>query len=902
MDKDVMPHNRLRIFVSSAQQNEGSFEWENIRSRIVKKLRECPYLNPFIIEESGSELPSTQRFLFKVEQSDLVILLVKGDVREGTALEVSTAIVKKKPMLVYFLDDENPNFSVSKLKRDLQASDYCTYHKIHSIEYVEEQVFQDVAENLIDYYQYNHFVVAHQPESYDGSSLLNVEHLVINSPTKETFALFESAYNHVFDCLSLGYLKIKESTQESPMHSFGTSALDWLIKGTSWPEIKDVLDLSEKTASIFGKSNWYLRRWDAINNFLSGNYERALSDEEEALRIAKSSDAPEWIINDILIDCRNLTVVVGNKKHQITITSSAQEELNKSETIAFLPVADRYSCNMFKEMIEAEMDIELSSPFSIRFGSNLSYVIRDFVNYYFSAILYGSYTHIILARDVLASILYKYAEINNYPELLLRAINLYILSGNAKRLKQILDNRWEECYPGITSEADKYWSYTDFAVKEQQAQIKQAVFSKLGMYFSDSVFADASTFIQNRLPEIYWGNCEDYLQCILDNIIRINPDDIIEVLLDILKSKKYNLGRKISNILMQVNIREVPTKLLQSLHDVLLESLEDVIKQNGNPQFIAALEVQRADIFSDLSKVPDNGLVGDEKLYYELNMGGKDYECIYNNLIDMARNQFMKNNSGKSFSSFAVQPYASISSLMKNGDYFSSQNEERFFALCKEVLSSSAPIPVKDDCCDCLCDVLVTRHANGKSLPDELHSLLPSLDARLDNGFILDRNNTENTFLCRTLLLKLILGEANSDEIVKWSIMLGKVDANERVIISKCAEKYLHFLSVDAEEPNGIILSVVFQCVEDNYHVVRQFGCNCLCYLLNTKYHDHAEAKLYEMVLDSSHWVRNHLIRLCRSERITNNRICTQLLSALQKDANYGIRQFALSSETAFEE
>ena len=188
------------------------------------------------------------------------------------------------------------------------------------------------------------------------------------------------------------------------------------------------------------------------------------------------------------------------------------------------------------------------------------------------------------------------------------------------------------------------------------------------------------------------------------------------------------------------------------------------------------------------------------------------------------------------------------------------------------------------------------------SLPDELLSLLPSLDACMDNGFILDRNNTENTFLCRILLLKLILREASSDEIVKWNIMLGKVDSNERVIIPKCAEKYLQFLSVDAEEPNGIILSVVFQCVEDNYHVVRRLRCNGLCYLLSTKYHDHAEAKLYEMVLDSSHWVRYHLVRLCRSGRITDNKICTKLLSVLQKDANYGIRQFALSSETAFEE
>lgn len=96
-----MPKNILRVFVSSAQRNEGGFNWKEVRARVVEKIRTCPFLFPFIMEESGSELPSVQRFTYKVEQSDIVILLVKGDVRDGTAIEASTAMAKKKPMLVF---------------------------------------------------------------------------------------------------------------------------------------------------------------------------------------------------------------------------------------------------------------------------------------------------------------------------------------------------------------------------------------------------------------------------------------------------------------------------------------------------------------------------------------------------------------------------------------------------------------------------------------------------------------------------------------------------------------------------------------------------------------------------------------------------------------------------------
>lgn len=64
MRHKIEPKNYLRVFVSSAQRNEGSFDWGEVRARIVEKIRTCPFLIPFIMEESGSELPSVQRFTY----------------------------------------------------------------------------------------------------------------------------------------------------------------------------------------------------------------------------------------------------------------------------------------------------------------------------------------------------------------------------------------------------------------------------------------------------------------------------------------------------------------------------------------------------------------------------------------------------------------------------------------------------------------------------------------------------------------------------------------------------------------------------------------------------------------------------------------------------------------------
>lgn len=129
--------------------------------------------------------------------------------------------------------------------------------------------------------------------------------------------------------------------------------------------------------------------------------------------------------------------------------------------------------------------------------------------------------------------------------------------------------------------------------------------------------------------------------------------------------------------------------------------------------------------------------------------------------------------------------------------------------------------------------------------------------------------------------------------------MLGKVDINERIIIAKCAKKYLQFLSIDEIEPNSVILAVTLQCIEDDYHSVRQYGCECLCYLLKTRYHDLAESKLFEMALDSSHWVRNHLISLYKKGEVSDTNVGFKLIEILKRDANYGIRTFAATVSTA---
>ena len=150
---DNVPSERIRVFISSAQSDENGFAWADVRKSIKESLAGCVYLNPFIIEDEGSITPSLQFFQRQVEKADIVVLLIKGELRNGTSTEYTLATKLNKPLLAYFLKDDNPSEDVIKKKKKIESSDQCTYHKVDSFENIELIIRNDVMNNVVRSFQ-----------------------------------------------------------------------------------------------------------------------------------------------------------------------------------------------------------------------------------------------------------------------------------------------------------------------------------------------------------------------------------------------------------------------------------------------------------------------------------------------------------------------------------------------------------------------------------------------------------------------------------------------------------------------------------------------------------------------------------------------------------------------------
>lgn len=249
---NTTPRSQIKVFISSAQNEENGFDWATLRRKIKSKLSECSYINPFIIEDGASEIPSTQLFSYQVQCSDIVVLLVKGEFRSGTSAEFAVAKQAKKPFLIYFIEESDPTIDVIKLKNEIEQNDYCTYRgHLNISDDIEAKVYDDVINDVIQFYQYKHFIQSKNTDdavALPESSISDSKPYVMN---KVALTYFKSCYNEIFDLLGYKFLKDKETIENSLFHSLGINLVKWLITGESFFDASAFAELVEKAKDIY---------------------------------------------------------------------------------------------------------------------------------------------------------------------------------------------------------------------------------------------------------------------------------------------------------------------------------------------------------------------------------------------------------------------------------------------------------------------------------------------------------------------------------------------------------------------------------------------------------------------------------------------------------------------------
>lgn len=889
------PQEQIQVFISSAQRNENGFAWGQVRRAIRDRLQECPYLNPFIIEDVARSTSSTQTYEKQVARSDIVVTLIKGDVRPGTAAEYAIARRYNKPILLYFLRSDQTSLSVDMFKQEIKRADCCTYRYLETFDNMEDQVFHDVMDDLITFYKNEHFIFPLPEQVISIPEENSLSEKRISLPTKTMIDLFAGCYDHALELLDIPVLKDGDE-QSSVLQDFGIAALDWLITGTPIKERTGILNLIVQSCAIFNTTDWLAKRWDVILAQMDGDPKRARDLSFEALNMAKSNNLPKWLLNDMLVDCRNLDNEAGNIDHIPFVFGEAQKELNQLDTIVYLPVADRYAKDAYADMLAEETRIVTQSPFTRHYGSRLGSVTSNILNYFFFALICGSYTHMLVSRKLLSDLLLKYASLEQSPKLLFDAIKLLVLHGDSDSYKKSVDHFWDEIYPFAVTQADDLWTLTGRVSASRRDTMRLAFLSDFGMYLSDPVFEAAVQYLQDFSHEVYWGNSEAFFKCIYENVYRIGSENTIVLILDVIREQRFHLGGTLSSIIAQLRLKDVPPTIQDNFCVALQEKISFILEHNGDPQIIPALGKQNP-CFSALLEAPGVSLDDYQMLLYDINMDKGDWGAVLLSYINAARAQLQRyRNEGVLAYSFILH-YQSIAMVVTKHyqEPMAVILNENFFPFCSDLITGRTDVHLMNDCLGCLCAVLTVFKERGLSIPAALVDAVKSIPSENPTIALSGIDSSETVYHCHLQTLRLILGIADREELLPWCISYAKKSVHERIALSRSVVLIIRCEKAAGQQPDIVILSLALQCLEDSERYTRMAACDSLAYLLGTNHHDQAVQGLNKAAIDPSHLVRAQVLTLCRDGKISDSAVRGRLVRYLQNDAHYQIKSIAAS-------
>jgi len=248
---------------------------------------------------------------------------------------------------------------------------------------------------------------------------------------------------YLYDCMVLGGPRAFESknankTRTTPIVADTLQFLSTLIGRSAFEN--DSFD--NLTNLIIDKQDTLLKpivaqRLFAIKSYHYGNVQDAIDHIHRALDIAieinkavdfadsdksleskdpqimaekdKSSSIPEWILNDIALDLRNMISINAKIENNLElgfgIGNEGQQILDDSSETVYYPLIDRNENYFYEKIIERYEKNYLQSPYTVIFGSSFDRVFKFIADIYWIALLNGSFTQVEITSQRLITAL-----------------------------------------------------------------------------------------------------------------------------------------------------------------------------------------------------------------------------------------------------------------------------------------------------------------------------------------------------------------------------------------------------------------------------------------------------------------------------------------------------------------
>lgn len=421
MDAEVIDRDRIEVFVSSSMSDEGDFSWQQLRDELNRALLKSDIFKPFAIESHASIEPSSSYYLNRLVQSDIVIGIIRSELRPGTSKELYRAIQLRKPLILVKLEGETSS-DIESLFRYVREMDACTYVELPSDSGLVSYLMDQLNNVMVDLFHNRRFEIEDgKPAVFADIAPISIPEDVLDA-FGASVALISKKFNYHAEWL--------ERKSDNPHLFFlGEKAVEWLLYGTPFSvgafkagilEIMKDSGIPRDTLSL---------RLDALDASIEGRYSRCYELLQLACDSIESKDC--WAYGNCLIDKRTVAGMLS--EYGFGTQWSIQKQIDSLSAPAYIPLALKFEEEVGTAVLNASREARAVNPYTtIRHDASLASVMSNISCLLFSSILCGSISSALYSRSLLANSLIDYSSIYNRPELKLEGIKLLVLQGDAK--------------------------------------------------------------------------------------------------------------------------------------------------------------------------------------------------------------------------------------------------------------------------------------------------------------------------------------------------------------------------------------------------------------------------------------------------------------------------------------
>lgn len=220
---------------------------------------------------------------------------------------------------------------------------------------------------------------------------------------------------------------------------FGKRIIDWVYGLDEFPS-KEIQEFYNdlKIDFNFDDNTVIVKRWNANIAYFNSDVKQASENYSKLYdELLKCKNVPEWFLDDICIDGRNLLHQYENMINKISFDNKFQTRLSSNRHKLSYPDIDRIKSEIFESVSKNVFNNKNKSKYTTIYGIGLEECFRKIQDLVLLTIFYGSITHLKLVRELISNIMYMYADTFEDEEFYNLTLRMLFLSGEFKKYRNL---------------------------------------------------------------------------------------------------------------------------------------------------------------------------------------------------------------------------------------------------------------------------------------------------------------------------------------------------------------------------------------------------------------------------------------------------------------------------------